>query len=69
MAKAPSRYRRWLAAADFVLMIVCLVLAWNTYHHWPGSPAHRTLFISVYLVLALFFGARSWRRRERPGDK
>jgi len=63
----PSQgYRRWFAGVDFVLMIVCLILAWNTYRHWAGTTTNRTLFITVYLVLALFFGARSWRRRMSP---
>jgi di/tricarboxylate transporter len=59
-------YRRWFAAVDLVLMVVCLVLAWNTLQHWHGTTTNRYLFAAVYVALAIFFGARSWRRRQRP---
>jgi hypothetical protein len=69
MAGPSQGLRRWIAAADFVLMIVCLVLAWNTYRHWTATPTNRTLLVTVYLVMALFFGARSWRRRVPPPNQ
>ena len=59
-------YRKWFAAIDFVLMAVCIVLAFNTLARWPGPASHRYLFAAIYIVLAIFFGARSWRRRQRP---
>jgi len=63
----PSQsYRRWIAAADFVLMIICFVLAWNTYRNWANTQTNRTLLVAVYLVMAVFFGVRSWRRRVPP---
>ena len=66
MAGRTEGYRRWIAAADFVLMVLCLVLAWNTYRSWVATQTNRTLMIAVYLVMAIFFGVRSWRRRVPP---
>ena len=62
----PQAYRKWFAAIDFVLMVVCIVLAWNTLARWHGPTAQRYLYAAIYCVLAIFFAARSWRRRQRP---